>query len=388
MASQLTEILKKFNKECNSDVFTQGIAVNNCQRIPFTSPRANSMLYGGLPRGRVVEFCGAEGSGKTTTAFDIVANAQAIFRQEWEDEIAQLENKEKLNKTETAHLASLRELGPKKVMWIDVENTFDEEWAETLGVNVHEMYFMSPDKQYAEQILDMVSDIIDTGEVGLAVIDSIAMMLSKQEFEKSIEEKTYGGIAMAMTRFSRLIEAKCMKTNCLLIGINQLRDKIDAAGYGGPTYTTPGGRCWKHACSVRLLFREGSPFDAKYIKIPKKDPNPYGHFVEISVLKSKVSKPNRKGGSYTLTYDDGINALYDLIDLGIQLDVIHKSGGWFTFIVDKESGEIFCRQDEDGNLEEVKVQGQANLIPFLMQEENKDLLDVVTARVNDYVKGV
>ena len=383
--SQVDELFKKFNKEYKSEIFTKGIAVNNCSRIPFSSFRAEACLYGGIPRGRIVEFSGAEGSGKTTTALDISGNAQKLFQKEWEDEIEALSSKEKLSKEQTTRLNELRELGPKKVVWIDTENTFDAEWAETLGVNVGQMYFMSPDSQYAEEIFDIVLELIKTGEVGLCVLDSIAMMFSKQEAEKTMEEKTYGGIAMALTRFSKFIEQACAQTNCTFIGINQLRDNLNAGTYG-PAYNTPGGRCWKHTCSVRLMFRAGAPFDSKYVDTKKSDPNPFGHKVEISVLKSKISKPNRKNGSYTLTYEEGINPIVDMIDIGIFIDVIHKAGAWFTFIVDKESGEVFCREDpEDGSLNEVKVQGSANLIPFLQREENKDIYELVYNRVKEYV---
>lgn len=385
--SQVDELFKKFNKEYKSEIFTKGIAVNNCSRIPFSSPTAEACLYGGIPRGRIVEFFGAEGSGKTTTALDVCGNAQKLFQKEWEEEIETLSSKEKLTKEQTSRLNELRETGPKKVVWIDTENTFDQEWAETLGVNVGQMYFMSPDSQYAEEIFDIILELVKTGEVGLCVLDSIAMMFSKQEAEKTMEEKTYGGIAMALTRFSKFIEQACSQTNCTFIGINQLRDNLNAGTYG-PSYNTPGGRCWKHTCSVRLMFRAGTPFDSKYVDTKKSDPNPFGHKVEISVLKSKISKPNRKNGSYTLTYENGIDPLVDMIDIGIFIDAIHKAGAWFTFITDKDSGEVFCREDpEDGSLNEVKVQGSANLIPFLQREENKDIYEMVYNKVKEYVYG-
>lgn len=385
--SQVDELFKKFNKEYKSEIFTKGIAVNNCSRIPFSSPTAEACLYGGIPRGRIVEFFGAEGSGKTTTALDVCGNAQKLFQKEWEEEIEALSSKEKLTKEQTSRLNELRETGPKKVVWIDTENTFDQEWAETLGVNVGQMYFMSPDSQYAEEIFDIILELVKTGEVGLCVLDSIAMMFSKQEAEKTMEEKTYGGIAMALTRFSKFIEQACSQTNCTFIGINQLRDNLNAGTYG-PSYNTPGGRCWKHTCSVRLMFRAGTPFDSKYVDTKKSDPNPFGHKVEISVLKSKISKPNRKNGSYTLTYENGIDPLVDMIDIGIFIDAIHKAGAWFTFIIDKDSGEVFCREDpEDGSLNEVKVQGSANLIPFLQREENKDIYEMVYNKVKEYVYG-
>ena len=121
----------------------------------------------------------------------------------------------------------------------------------------------------AEEIFEMVSQLIDTGDYGLCIIDSLGAMVSQQEMEKTIEDSTYGGISRALTKFSKKIETVCAKTNCALIGINQVRDNLNA-GYGGPTTVTPGGRCWKHSCSVRLQFRQGTPFDESFKDLAKK----------------------------------------------------------------------------------------------------------------------
>jgi recombination protein RecA len=372
-------LFKEFNKKYKTELFTVGTVVHNCSRIPFSSPRANYMLYGGVPRGRITEFAGEEGSGKTTTALDIAGNAQKLFLQEWEEKIQELESKEKLTKEQQGKLLELRESGPKKVLWVDCENTFDDDWSEKLGVNVKEMYYMAPDSLSAEEIFDMVTQLIDAGEIGLAVIDSLGMMVSQQEMEKDIEESTYGGISRALTKFSKKVELACARTNCALIGINQVRDNLNA-GYGGPSYVTPGGKCWKHVCSVRLMFRQGTPFDQNFKDVKKSCENPYGHKVQISVAKTKICKPDRKLGFYTLTYDHGIEPFIDIIDIAISKDVIHQAGAWFTFI-DIVTGEVLCNTDEDGNLSEIKVQGQANLMPFLKNPEN----DSIKAMVEKYV---
>ena len=377
------ELFKEFNKRYKTELFTVGTVIHNCSRIPFSSPRANYMLYGGIPRGRVTEFAGEEGSGKTTTALDITGNAQKLFTQEWQDKIDELEGKEKLTKEQSTTLLELREQGPKKVLWVDCENTFDDVWSEKLGVDVKSLYYMSPDSQSAEEIFEMVNQLIETGEIGLAVIDSLGMMVSQQEMEKDIEESTYGGISRALTKFSKKVELSCAKTNCALIGINQVRDNLNA-GYGGPSYVTPGGKCWKHVCSVRLMFRQGTPFDETYKDVKKSYENPYGHRVQISVAKTKVCKPDRKLGFYTLTYENGIDPFVDIVDIAISKDVIHKSGGWFTFI-DIDSGELICREDEEGNMKEVKVQGQTNIIPFLKEEGNEDICEMVKKYVNRFI---
>lgn len=381
--SKSEELFKEFNKKYKAELFTVGTVIHNCSRIPFSSPRANYMLYGGIPRGRITEFAGEEGSGKTTTALDIAGNAQKLFNEEWQSKIDELESKDKLTKEQSTTLLELREVGPKKVLWVDCENTFDDVWSAKLGVDVPSLYYMAPDSQSAEEIFDMVNQLIEAGEIGLVVIDSLGMMVSQQEMEKDIEESTYGGISRALTKFSKKVELACAKTNCALIGINQVRDNLNA-GYGGPSYVTPGGKCWKHVCSVRLMFRQGTPFDESFKDVKKSYENPYGHRVQINVAKTKVCKPDRKLGFYTLTYEDGIEPFVDIVDIAISKDVIHKSGGWFTFI-DIDSGEIICRQDEDGNLQEVKVQGQANIIPFLKQEENKDICEMVEKYVNRFI---
>lgn len=371
-------LFQQYNKQYKEELLTRGTVTHQCQRINFSSPRANYMLYGGIPRGRLIEFAGEENGGKTTTALDITGNAQKLFKQEWEDRIAELEAIDKPNKTQAAELLELRETGPKKVLWVDCENTFDDEWAGQLGVVVDELYFMSPQSQSAEQIFEIVINLIETGEFGLVVIDSYGSMMSQQAYDKTLEDKTYGGIASALTQFSKKAEMFCAKTNCALIGINQLRENMNSM-HGGTT--TPGGKAWKHHCSVRLSFRKGDHFDEKYTKVAKSTyENPYGHNVMINIEKTKICKPNRKLGSYTLEYDNGINYLMDYADLGINCGVIKQSGAWFTFI-DPYTGEIMC--DEDS--ETYKVQGQRNLPEFLRTHEK--LFSVIKDYVDRLITG-
>ena len=372
--SQVESLFKDFNKKYKEELFTVGTSIHNCSRIPFSSMGANRILYGGIPRGRITEFAGEEGSGKTTTALDVVGNAQKLFTAEWLESINVLQSLDKLTKEQASTLTQLQDSGPKKVLWVDCENTFDDEWATKLGVNVDSIYYMAPSSQSAEEIFEMTVKLVETGELGLVVIDSLAMMVSKQEMEKTIEDRTYGGISMALTRFSKEVELCCAHTNCALIGINQVRDNLNA-GYGGPSYITPGGKCWKHVCSVRLMFRQGAPFDENYKDVKKSFENPFGHKVMINVLKTKICKPDRKLGWYTLNYTDGIVPEIDLVDLAVTQGIIHQAGAWFTFIT--PDGELLQKVDEDGNLSDVKVQGQANLLPFLKKEENVEIFEMV-----------
>lgn len=370
----INQLFKEFNKKYKTEFCSQGVVPKICQRIPLSSKTVEYILYGGMPRGRVIELFGEEGSGKTALSLDVVANAQKLFTQEFNDEVESLSNIEKPTKQQATKLLELRERGPLQVLWVDCENTFDEEWASIFGVNVPNLLFMAPQSQSAEQIFEMVHQLIDTGEVGLCVIDSLGMMVSQQAYDKSMEDKTYGGIAMALTIFSKKIEMVCAKTNCTLIGINQMRDKLDAGSYG-PTKTTPGGRCWKHTCSVRLELRKGELFDDQFKKVKNSTENPYGHHVQISVAKTKVCKPNRKLGSYTFVYETGINPLADLVELLIKYDVISQGGAWFTF-VNPETGEVYTTENGDV----LKVQGQYNIPAVLTQ--NPTMLEQYTNFVN------
>lgn len=351
-------LMADFNKKFKTNLFSHGTIVHNVTRIPFSSPRANYMLYGGIPRGRLVEFAGPENSGKTTSSLDIVKNAQKLFKQEWEDEISTLESYDKPTKAQIERLTELRNSGPKKCLWVDCENTFDPMWARILGVTVAELDFMVPQEQSAEQIFEMVTQFINTGDYGLIVIDSYGVMMSQQAYDKTIEVKTYGGIAMALTQFSKKATMGCAKYNCTLIGINQVREDMNSQ-YGGTT--TIGGKAWRHDCSVRLSFRKGDHFDEKFTKVAKSTcGDPYGHYVQMHVEKTKICRPDRKLGFYTFVYTTGIEAIMDYIGVALQEGWIKQGGAWFTF-VDPYTGEVLC--NEDGSPE--KVQGIKNLPTFL-----------------------
>ena len=217
--SKLDEIVKQVNRDWKEDIASKGIHRIKTKKIPFTSPRLNYMLYGGIPRGRLHEFCGDENGGKTTTALDLCKNAQKLFREEWEEELS--------NTTDEKARKILEDRGPLKVVYGDSENTLDEDWATTIGVDVEDMYILKPQTQSAEDIFQIMLDMLDTGEVGLAIIDSLGVMLSKQAYEKDMTEKTYGGISMPLTLFSKKAELLCHKYNATVIGINQMRDDMN-----------------------------------------------------------------------------------------------------------------------------------------------------------------
>lgn len=352
--SKLDEIVKNVNRAWKEDIMAKGIHRIQMRKIPFTSPRLNYMLYGGLPRGRLHEFCGDENGGKTTSALDICKNAQKLFQEEYEERLE--------NAKDDKERKLIEAQGPQKVVYADCENTLDEDWAIKLGVDVDDIYVIKPQTQAAEDIFQILLDMLETGEVGLAVIDSLGVMLSKQAYEKDMTEKTYGGISMPLTVFSKKAELACHKYGSTIIGINQMRDDMNSP-YGGKT--TTGGRAWKHNCTVRLQFAKGDYLDEKGNSINRSSESPKGNKVMVSVLKQKADKPDRKTGYYTLMYDTGIDEVADLVEVAIKLGIINKSGAWFNF-VDLETGEVVC--DEEGK--EIKIQGQVAVNDFLLENED------------------
>lgn len=374
--SRLDTVIQNINRDYkDNNLITKGIQRATLEKIPFSSSRANYMLYGGIPRGKLIEFAGEENGGKTTTALDICANAQKLFEVEYSNEITELKNIQKPNKSQSQQLTNLENRGPLRVVYADCENTLDEEWAKTLGVNVDDMYIMQPKSQSAEEIFDMLLELINTEEVGLCVIDSLGVMLSQLAYDKDMTEKTYGGISSALTLFSKKAEMVCARTGCTLIGINQMRDDLNS------TFSrriTTGGRAWKHNCSLRLMFQKGDYLDFEGNTLRRSAEEIFGNQVMISVEKNKVCKPDRRSGFYTLMYDYGIDKVADLVEVAMKYNIIVKSGAWFN-LIDPETGEIIC--EETG--EEIKIQGKVNLINYL--KENEVLLQEITDLVNDLI---
>ncbi len=358
--SKLDSVIREFNKSAKEEIISVGLTKSRSEKIPFSSPRINHMLYGGIPQGRLIEFSGEEGGGKTTTALDTVKNAQKIFQEEWDQEIAELQEISNPTKKQSAELETLIARGPKKIIYADCENTLDDGWAEKLGVDISEIIMLKPMSQSAEQIFEMLIQMMETGEVGLVIIDSLAVMLSQQAYDKDMMERTYGGIAMALTLFSKKAEMLCTKHNCTLIGINQLRENLSSP-YGG-TITT-GGRAWRHNCSLRLEFRKGAYIDEKGNELNRSAQTPYGNLVQVHIAKTKVCRPDRRTGFYTLNYYTGIDWISDLVDTAILYGLIRQAGAWFTMI-DVDTGEIFAEGDKPK-----QIQGRANLIEYIREDE-------------------
>lgn len=338
----LDEVVKKINKEAGSNIAGYGIPKREYTRIPFTSPRMNYCTYGGIPTGRIIEFYGEEHGGKTTSALDIVGNYQRM-----QEELPENER--------------------QKVVYIDSEITLDVVWAAKLGVDVDNLILLQPEEQSAEELLQDALDLMSTGKVGLVVIDSIAAMVSAQAMDKDVADKTYAGISMALTTFGNKAIMLCKRYNATVIGINQLRDDLKSM-YGATK--TPGGRGWKHLCSVRLQFTRGSFINDKGEEIKRSSESPAGNKVLMSMEKNKTCPSNRRGGSYTIDYANGIDYLTDLLDVALKYNLIQQHGAWFS-VVDPDNGDIKAE----------KIQGMSNLKDFLADEENEPIL----AFIEDYI---
>ena len=228
MAEQksLTEILRSINKKYGTqteDGKTSPIATLGCSGIgkmgslSLRSPSLDYCVYNSIPEGRIIEISGKEGSGKTTAAFLLAASFQQKEIQRNPD-------------------------NPRKILYVDLEMTVDPEWAAKAGYDMSEnasvgTIYLTPLDLDGERILDMVRDLVKTGEIGLVVLDSIPYLVGQQVYEESFEKKEMGGIAKLLTTFVSRITSLLIKNRCTFIGINQLRDNI--GGYGMP-YTTPG----------------------------------------------------------------------------------------------------------------------------------------------------
>jgi recombination protein RecA len=186
-------------------------------------------------------------------------------------------------------------------------------------------------------------------------------MLSALAYAKTVEEKTYGGIAQALTVFSKKATTSCTRNHCTVIGINQMRDDMNSM-YGGST--TTGGRAWRHNCSVRLQFRKGSYIDENGKELSRACENPAGNIVQCSILKTKVCLANRKIGFYTLNYLEGIDFVSDTIDVAIKESLVLATGAWYS-LVDPETGEVLV---DEGN--KLKFQGKARLKDYLSTNED------------------
>lgn len=371
MADSLAQVLKKISKEYGSNIAKIGaddLTVDGI--LSLGSPLVDYCLYGGIPEGRIVEFSGAEGSGKTTTAFLVAASYQRKELErhpvgvEWTDSNGTIHNE------------------PRKIIFLDNEGTLDPTWAKVFGYDLAAdaavpTIVIRPEGQNAEQIFDMALDLLRTGEVGLLIFDSIATLVPAQIADESMEKYQMGGIAKSLTRFANTALGILRKYKATLIGINQVRENMTA--YGNPI-TTPGGRSWRHACSSRLMFKKGDFFDDEGNKLTNSAESPAGHIVNVAVLKTKTSRWDRKGGSYRLNYTKGIDILSDTIEAAIHFGFIDNSVQGSFKIINPDTGEVV--KDNEGN--EIKIRGKKNVTTYFNEhtDEWKKLYDKVYEKLS------
>lgn len=363
----LDEVLKNISKKYGDNVAKFGaddLSIDGV--LSLGSPMIDYCLYGGVPEGRIIEFSGAEGSGKTSTSFLVAASYC----------------KEELKRNPD---------NPRSIIFLDNEGTLDPTWAKVFGYDLSadapvRTIVIRPEGQNAEEIFDMALDFLRTGEVGLLIFDSIATLVPAQIADESMEKYQMGGIAKSLTRFANTALGLLRKYKATLVAINQVRENMSA--YGNPI-TTPGGRAWKHACSSRLMFKRGDFFDEDGNKLTTSAESPAGHIVNVAVLKTKTSKWDRKGGSYRLNYTKGIDILSDTIEAALHFGLIDNSTQGTFKIIDPTTGDI--KLDAEGN--EIKIRGRKNVTDYFNEhlDEWHALYDAVYEKIklrdDPYIKS-
>lgn len=379
------EIISKKKKDWNAEGLMDGGKMLRGGKLPFSSPLMNWATYGGIPMNRMTEFFGDPGGGKTTTAIDMCVNAAKLFQSDFDSKVSAI--RERIAKNERkaeAELEDLMERGPRRVLYVDLEHSFDGSWAKTLGIDTEIFDMMQPPDVVAEDVLQTIEDIIQTGEVGFIVLDSIPSLVPKTELEKKYGERTVAALAGLMTVFCRKIVSQLTRYETTLLLINQTRDNQD----NPYVIQTPGGRAIKFYSSLRVHFRVGCPVDFLGNDLPNNTENPAGYKITAKLMKQKSAPWDRKQGTYYLMCNSGIRPDYDYAQLAVnKYSLIKKAGAWFT-LVDPRTGEVMTDSDN----KTIKVNGMAKVYQYMQENEEyyeslkKFILDDINGR-SDVVEG-
>ncbi len=261
---------------------------------------------GGVPRGRIVEIYGPESSGKTTVALHIIAEAQKLGGE---------------------------------VAFIDVEHALDPVYASQLGVDIDSMLVSQPDS--GEQALEIAEALVRSGAIDVIVLDSVAAMVTRAEIDGEMGDTHVGQLARLMSQAMRKLTSVISKSNCVAVFINQVREKIGVI-YGNPE-TTPGGRALKFYASVRIEVRKG--------ELLKNGSEPIGNRTKCKVVKNKVAPPFKEA-EFDMIYGKGISRIGEVVDIATELDIIHKSGAWFSYkdakiAQGRENAKIYLQDHPD-----------------------------------------
>ena len=296
--------------------------VEDVDVIPTGSLALNAALgVGGYPKGRIIEIYGPESSGKTTLAIHAIAEAQ-----------------------KAGGIAA----------FIDAEHAFDRFYAKKLGVDVDELLISQPDN--GEQALEIADQLIRSSAIDIIVIDSVAALTPKAEIEGDMGDNKVGLQARLMSQALRKLTSTISKTNTTCIFINQLREKIGVM-FGNPE-TTTGGNALKFYASVRL--------DIRRVTTLKDGDTPIGNQVRVKIVKNKVATPFRKA-EFEITFGEGISHVGEIVDLGVELGIIKKSGSWFSY------GETRLGQGRDAVKKIIK--------------DNPDLADELEQKIAEALKA-
>ena len=312
----------------------------NIEAVPTGSLSLDIALgIGGMPRGRIIEVYGPESSGKTTVALHVVAEVQ-----------------------KRGGIAG----------FIDAEHALDPVYAKNIGVDIDNLYISQPDS--GEQALEITETMVRSGAIDVLIIDSVAALVPKAEIDGEMGDSHVGLHARLMSQALRKLTAVISKTNCVVIFINQLREKVGVM-FGNPE-TTTGGRALKFYASVRMEVRR--------IETIKTGGEGVGNRTRVKVVKNKVAPPFKEA-EFDIMFGEGISREGDILDLAAKCDVVNKSGAWYAYLGEKigqgrENAKAYLRENPDVMKE---IEDQVRKIYLSKDEDNADAADKNAAPVEE-----